>query len=372
MKVYVLGIRGFPKVQGGVEKHCEELFPRLVQLGCDITVFTRTPYIPEGERLKEWQGIKFIHLWCPRKKSFEAISHTFISSIVCIIKKPDIVHFHNIGPAIFVPLLKLFGIKTILTYHSINYQHQKWGGFAKFVLKAGEYLGLRFSNKVIVISKTTKKFLEEKYAKKDLEFMPNGVNIEKVITAGNTLKRYNLKPNGYIFTACRFVPEKGLHDLIEAYKRIKNPGFKLVIAGDADHGSDYSRKLKRLAKETDCVVMVGFVSGRPLAELFSNAGLFVLPSYYEGLPIALLEALSYGLPVLASDIPQNREVPLPDFRFFEVGNVDDLSKKMTELLNLGISAEEKNKQREILKENYNWDEIAQKTLEVYKSVLVKS
>jgi glycosyltransferase involved in cell wall biosynthesis len=189
---------------------------------------------------------------------------------------------------------------------------------------------------------------------------------------GDSLARYNVKPKRYVFTACRFVPEKGLHDLIAAYHKIDNPDLKLVIAGDADHENGYSRNLKKSTEGNSGIVLTGFLSGKPLQEIYSNAALFVLPSYYEGLPIALLEALSYGLPVLVSDIPQNREIPLPDFRYFRVGDIDDLYRKMQELINTGITEEEEKCYRELLDKEYNWDKIAQRTLNVYKSVVADS
>lgn len=370
-KIFVLGIRGFPDVQGGPERHSQELYPRLIRFGCDVTVFTRTPYIRRENRFFEWRGIKFIHIWSLRKKNFEVIIHTLLGSIVCLLKRPDIVHFHNIGPGLFIPLLKLARIKTVLTYHSINYEHQKWGRFARLILKLGEYLSIKFSDKVIVISRTAKEFLEKKYGRKDLEFIPNGVEILKVMPTGGNLKKYGLEAQRYIFTASRFTPEKGLHDLIEAYAKINNPEFKLVIAGDVDHEIDYSRRLKQKARKAG-VILTGFISGDALTELYSNAALFVLPSYYEGLPIALLEAMSYGLPVLVSDIAQNREISLPEFRFFPSGEIDLLAKKMIELFKRGISEEEKTQQRKILEENYNWDRIAQQTLEVYKKLITHS
>jgi len=369
LKIFVLGTRGFPNVQGGVEKHCEELFPRLVKLGCDVTVVTRTPYIPKEKRVSEWKRVKFIHLWCPKQKSIEAIIHTFLGVVVARIKSPDILHIHAIGPSILTPLANLLGLRVVMTNHGPDYQRQKWGKFAKIILKTGEFLGVKFADEVIIISKAIKGFLENKYSRKDLKFIPNGVNLAEIILAGNILKKYNLEPKKYIFTACRFVPEKGLHDLISAYQKISNPEFKLVIAGDADHETAYSRNIKKSAKESPGIILTGFISGKPLQELYSNAGLFVLPSYYEGLPIALLEAMSYGLPVLVSDIPQNREIPLPKFRFFEPGDVDLLSKKMVELFKLGIDEEESIKEREILKEKYNWSKIAKQTFQVYKNAL---
>ena len=370
MKIFVLGTRGFPNVQGGVEKYCEQLYSRVVNLGADVLVFARSHYFDIKNSV--WHGVKFCYLWCPRKKGIEAFIHTLFASIVTIFKKPDIAHFHNIGPAFFLPFVRLFGIKTVLTYHSINYLHQKWNTIEKFVLKAGEFLALKFADKIIVVSETTKNFLEKKYNRNDLIVIPSGVNLPQIISAGKVLKKYFLQPKKYIFTACRFVPEKGLHDLISAYRKIKNPEFKLVIAGDADHETKYSRNLKKLANETQGVVLTGVLTGKPLAELYSNAGLFVLSSYYEGLPIALLEALSYGLPVLVSDIPQHHEIPLPEFRYFKVGDTDELAKKIVELFNLGISEEEKQKYFKLLKENYNWDKIAIRILGIYKNVFGRS
>jgi len=354
IKVCVIGTRGFPDVQGGVEKHCEELYPRLVKLGVTVEVFTRTPYIPREKRLKEWCGIKFFHLWCPRKKSFEAIIHTFLGVLLARSKSPDILHIHAIGPSLLIPLAKCLGLKVVMTHHGPDYRRKKWGKFAKFVLKMGENLGTLFANKIIAISKGIKRHLKfRKSIFRKVVYIPNGVELPEILPPRETLKKYALEPKKYVFTASRFVPEKGLHDLIEAYRMLENPDFKIVIAGDADEG----------------VVLTGFISGKPLQELYSNAGLFVLPSYYEGLPIALLEALSYGLPVLVSDIPQNREIPLPEFRYFQPGDIDGLSRKLTELLTLGITEEERSRIKKTIEEKYNWDIIAKKTYEIYKSLM---
>ena len=368
MKIAVIGTRGFPGIQGGVEKHCEELYPRLVKLGCKVLVFTRTPYISPEKRLSEWKGVKFFHLWCPKKKSLEAITHTFLAVLLAKKWNPDIIHIHAIGPSLSVPFARGLGLKVVMTHHGPDYERAKWGKLAKKVLKIGEQWGVAYSNKSIAISKGIRDHIKNRY-KRDALFIPNGVYIPDIVPPGEELKRWRLEPKGYVFTACRFVPEKGLHDLVEAYRRLKNPPFKLVIAGDADHETPYSRKLKKLAAETPGVVLTGFISGRRLGELFSNAGLFVLPSYYEGLPIALLEALSYGLPVLVSDIPQHRELPLEKYRYFRKGDIINLGESMIRLFRLGISKKEKEKYFLLIRKEYNWDQIAKKTAKIYEEIL---
>jgi glycosyltransferase involved in cell wall biosynthesis len=369
LRIFVLGIRGFPDVQGGVEKHGEELYPRLVKLGCEVTVFTRTPYIPKKKRLFEWREVKFFYLWCPKQKYLETILHTFFGVLIAATKFPDILHIHAIGPSLMVPLAKSLGMKVIVTNHGPDYMRQKWGKLAKMVLRLGEFCAAKFCDKMVVISKNIKELIEKKYGRGDLELILNGVNGQEIVPPGETLMRYGIEPKRYVFAACRFVPEKGLHDLMNAYLQLRDRPFKLVIAGDADHETEYSRKIKEMAKKGEGIILTGFTSGRPLAELFSNAGLFILPSYYEGLPIALLEALSYGLPALVSDIPANREVPLKDFRFFPPGDISMLSQKMVELFKSGISEEERERNRELLVENYNWDAIAQKTYSIYASMV---
>ncbi len=368
-KIFVLGTRGFPGVQCGVEKHCEELYPRLVKLGCEVTVFTRTPYLAPENRPKQWAGIKFVHLWCPKSKSLEAITHTFIGVMIAGLNSPDILHVHAVGPANCIPLARLLGLKVVMTHHGPDYEREKWGALARRVLRLGEYLGTSFADGIIAISRGIERRLTARARiSGKVVYIPNGVDIPGDVETGGTLSRLGLKPRGYLFTACRFVPEKGLHDLIRAYNQIPDPGFKLVIAGDADHETEYSRKIKQMAEESEGVVLAGFISGDPLRELFANAGLFILASYYEGLPIVLLEALSYGLPVLASDIPQNREFRLPEFRYFPPGDVESLAGKMVELFNAGIDDREKAGQVVTLREKYSWDAIAHQTRGLYNNL----
>ena len=369
IKIFVLGLRGFPNVPGGVEKHCEELYPRLVKLGCEVIVITRAPYIPRESRRAEWQGVKFIHLFAWKNQFLEAITHTFCGLFVAAFHRPEIIHFHAIGPSIIAPLAKLFGLKVVVTNHGPDYLRQKWGKMARLILSLGESMGTRFADQIIVISNGIKEMLEKKYGRKDLRLIPNGVVIPRLVPPGEIQARFGLTPGQYILSACRFVPEKGLLDLIAAYQSLENPEFKLVLAGGADHENETSRAVEAVALRDERIILTGYLTGLPLAELFSSAGLFVLPSYHEGLPIALLEAMSYRLPVLVSDIAPNREVPLPEERYFPTGDINSLSWKLSELFHEGISRKEMEEQQAILVRKYDWEQIARRTMEVYRSVV---
>jgi glycosyltransferase involved in cell wall biosynthesis len=367
MKIYVIGLRGFPGVIGGVEKHCEQLYPKIAQNeNIDITVFARRSYFKKENRKKIWKNIKFKYFFSTKNSGLETILHTFFCSIYSIFNRPNIVHFHNIGPAIFIPLLKLFKIKTVLTYHSMNYQHGKWGFFAKLVLKMGEYFGINYADKIIFISKNTQKIIKKKYNVNNFEYITNGVEIIKKSNSIKFLEYFNLNQNNYIFTAARLVPEKGILDLINAFLLMKDNQFKLVIAGEADYENDYSRKIKKIAKKNESIILTGYISGEKLSELFSNAKLFVLPSYHEGLPIALLEAMQYNLSILASNIPGNKEVEIDANRYFKVGNLNDLKEKMEFFLKEPNYTKENLMYNNLIQKKYNWEVIAEKTLNIFK------
>ena len=366
IRVSIIGTRGFPYIQGGVEKHCESLYPLIAQKGCEVTVFRRKPYIDKQNDLKVFRKVRFRDLWTVRKKNFEAILHSLLASIICLYERPDVVHIHNIGPSLVLPLLKLGRLKTVISYHSPNYEHSKWGWFAKKILKLGESFVTWWADQVIFVSKTQSDLVDCK----NKIYIPNGVTIPTPALSSEFMTQIGTEPDKYILAVARLVPEKGMHDLIDAFKTMECD-YKLVIAGDADHETEYSRNLKQLAEEDDRIIMTGYITGEPLNQVYSHACLFVLPSYHEGLPIALLEAMSYGLPVLVSDIPANKEVGLPSERYFKCGNVSDLKEKMEALLEVKLSEREKEEIRSQIKEKYNWDRIAEQTIEVYEKVLVR-
>ena len=365
LKIAVLGTRGIPDVMGGIETHCQELYPRLVQRGADVTIFGRKGYTPKEEPY-EYKGVKVIPVESPHTAGLEAFVHTFR----CIVKiwrmHPDVVHLHAIGPAFVAPLFRMLGLKVVYTHHGQDYNRAKWGAFAKFVLRLSERMGTLFSNRVIVISKYLDSWLQEKYGCRKTVFIRNGVNIPQRLddgTAKKWLERHGLYGKRYIFALGRFVEEKGFHDLINAYKAANIPDVSLVIAGTADQESPYSKKLRQMACEAG-VVLPGFIYGEELQAVFENAALFVIPSYHEGLPIALLEALSYNLDVIASDISANTEVPLPEESFFRVGDVQALAAKLKQFVQLTSMRD----YRKIVEEFYNWERIADQTFEVYKSI----
>lgn len=304
-----------------------------------------------------------------KKKSIEALVHTFLSVVKARRLKADIVHIHAVGPGLLVPFAKLLGLKVVVTNHGPDYNRQKWGKSAKLMLRLGEYLGGRFADRVIVISSVIKKIIKQR-CKRNSTIIYNGVPLPTLSKERDYIDKFDLISGKYVIAVARFVPEKGLDLLITAFQQIKTD-FKLVIAGDADHETEYSKQLKQMIDNDENIIRTGYITGEPLNQLFTYAGLFVLPSFHEGLPIALLEAMSYGLSVLVSDIPANLEVDLPANRFFKCGDVNDLKEKLSYHLSKGISEKENLYFKKQIQQKYNWDTIAKQTIAVYKNLLAK-
>jgi len=343
MKISVVGLRGFPGVQGGIETHCENLYARLAKTDLNITVYGRKKY-----RVHDSSDIKTVWLPCFHNQYLETISYMFFAFFHILFNKPNIVHIHGIGPALFAPLFRLIGCKVILTHHGADYKRGKWGFFAKKVLKIGEKIGIKYANRIIILSECNRSSLSEK-----ITVIPNGVELPQ---------RKNNGQGKFIFAIGRFVKEKGFDDLLNALPKTT----RCIIAGKADHNSKYSENLTKKAKKLG-VELPGFVQGEAKEKLFLECGLFVIPSHHEGLPFTLLEAMSYGCRILASDIPVHREVGLPEECYFPCGDV----KRLADCLNHDLQDFRINRTQnydDILKEKYNWDKISQKTKEVYNAL----
>ena len=361
MKIVVTGTRGIPNILGGVETHCEELYPRIVASGYDVTLVRRKSYAQDS--LKEYKGVKLLDLSTSRSKYFEAIIHTL--KAVWKAKKllADIVHIHAIGPALVTPIARMIGLKVVLTHHGMDYDRDKWGKAAKFMLRMGERMGAKYADEVIVISSVINTMMKEKYHRMDAHLIYNGVPAPKFVDEIDYLNFLGLVPQKYIFAMGRFVPEKNFCRLIRAFSSLNDrDGYKLVLVGDANLEDEYSRKLKKNARENG-VILTGFIKGKKLHELLTHAAAFVLPSSHEGLPISLLEAMSYDLPVIVSDIPANLAVGLHHDSYFPVENEDKLAEKLAELI--------KNKptKHKFSLEKYQWEYIAKQTAKVYERVL---
>jgi len=367
LRVTMLGIRGFPDVQGGAEKHAEKLACALAGLGCDVEAIVRSGYVAKG-RSPRWRGVKLSRVWAPRRTGVEAFVHTFLGVLRTAFDRPDILHIHAIGPAFFTPLARALGLRVVVTCHSRNYEHKKWGRLARAILRFGEWAGMAFANGRIAVSDGLAKTLTRTY-RVPVSTIPNGIDRPHRIRSTEILQALGLAANRYVLMVARIDEDKRQLDLIAAYARLRMPDWQLALVGAADYSGAYAREVAEAARETPGVVLLGHQTGAALCELYTHAGCFVLPSRFEGQPIAVLEAASYGLPVVLSDIAAHREIAIPRARYFAVGDAAVLAAHLQEICTAPAGEKLAAAECAGLMAKHDWHTIAQRTLAVYCDAL---
>lgn len=366
----MLGHKRIPSREGGVEVVVEQLALRMVNLGDSVVCYNRKGHHVSGKefdtnKLTEYEGIRLKSVPTFDFKGLAAMSSSFFAALAAAFDKSDVVHFHAEGPCAMIWIPKLFGKRCIATIHGLDHQRAKWGNFARKYIMFGERMAVKYADEIIVLSKGVQDYFKDIYDR-ETSFIPNGVT-KPIIRKANFIKReFGLEKDSYILFLGRIVPEKGLKYLLEAFKYV-NTDKKLVIAGGSSDTDTYMSELKKMAKEDKRVIFTGFVQGRILEELYSNAYLYVLPSDLEGMPLSLLEAMSYGNCCVVSDIKECTEVVGNNAIVFKKGNADDLRAKLQELLDDdNRTAMYKESASDYIMEKYNWDNVVKSTLEIYK------
>ena len=370
IKIAMLGHKHVPSREGGVEIVVEELSTRMVERGNSVTLYNRSSKSKEGKdrkKEKEYKGIKLKYALTIDKKGLAAMTSSLFASIRIAFSRYDVVHYHAEGPAAMLWIPKLFRKRCIVTIHGLDWQRDKWSGFARKYIKFGEKTAVRFADAIIVLSKNVEEYFLSEYGRKTV-FIPNGITKPEILNPNFIKDKWNLNKDDYILFLGRLVPEKGVDLLIKAFKDIKTDK-RLVIAGFSSDTDEYQKELKELSKADERIIFTGFVEGRTLAELYSNSYLYVLPSNLEGMPLSLLEAMSYRNCCLTSDIKECTEVIENKGITFQKGNIKDLKEKLQELINTPSIVESYKKEAQgFILNKCNWEEIADKTLDIYYGI----
>lgn len=369
LKIAMLGHKRVPSREGGIEVVVEELATRMVRMGHQVTCYNRRGHHVSGKDFdtkneKYYKGIRLKRVFTVEKRGLAAMSSSFFAAIRVAFGRYDVVHFHAEGPCAMIWLPKLLGKRCIATIHGLDHQRAKWGKFAQWYILLGEKMAVKYADEIIVLSKGVQSYFWENYRRKTV-FIPNGVNIAQKRKANLITQKFQLIKDEYILYVGRLVPEKGLEYLIRAFKKVKT-SKKLVLAGGSSDTNEFETKLKKLASGDERIIFTGFVQGEILEELYSNAYIYTLPSDLEGMPLSLLEAMSYGNCCLVSDIEECSSVVEQNAIIFRKGNIKDLKEKLQD----AIDSEELVKKigsvsAEFICNKYNWDDITRSTIELY-------
>ena len=374
MRIAMIGQKGMPGIFGGVERHVDDLSCRLVESGIDVTVYAR-PWYTRG-KYRTYKGVNILRPPSLRTKHLDTISHTLFATVHAIMRDFDIIHYHGVGPALWAWLPRLFSPKTtvIVTFHSIDRKHAKWGFLARFILRIGEWCAARFPHQTIAVSHTIEQYLRDVYDCTAV-YIPNSVQVFSPIETAKELRAWGLKRGEYVLFVSRLIAHKGAHYLIDAWKLLQKTapkiirGKKLVIVGGGHYTSQYVKTLRQSASTDESIVLTGFQTGTPLVELFTHAALFVHPSDNEGMPLNVLEAMSYSLPTILSNIPEHKDLSLGEGFLFSRGRPASLAQAIERVLSLSeetrTAAGAKNRQRII--SEFNADRVIHDTLALYES-----
>ena len=378
LNIAMLGHKRIPSREGGIEIVVEELSTRMMKLGHSVTCYNRKGHHVSGKefdtgntgttgKLKEYKGVKIKEVFTIDKKGLAAMTSSVFASIHATLGNYDVVHYHAEGSCAMLWLPKLLRKKCVATVHGIDWKREKWKqGFGSKYIHFGEKIAVKYADEIIVLSKGVQEYFRDTY-RRETRFIPNGVNRPEIREVELIKERFGLVKDGYILFLGRLVPEKGLRYLIKAYKEVET-NKKLVIAGGASDTDGFITELKELAKEDDRIFFTGFVQGQILDELCSNAYIYTLPSDLEGMPLSLLEAMSYGNCCVVSDINECAEVVEDKAVKFMKSDVDDLREKLQILCDDEEKVRKyKNEAADFICQKYSWDDVVEKTLELYTS-----
>lgn len=367
LKISMIGHKHVLSREGGIEVVVKELSTRMIAKGHRVVCYDRSTGHVSGnteiDSRTRYKGVKIIPVWTVEKKGLAALTSSFSAAWRAMHSSADVVHFHAEGPAAMCWLPKIKNKRVIVTIHGLDWQRAKWGGIASKYIKHGEKQAVKHADAIIVLSRAVQEYFNKEYNRKTV-FIPNGVNRPTVISAQMIKEKWGLKKNNYVLFLGRIVPEKGLSYLVSAWNDIKTDK-KLVIVGGSSDTEEFMDELKKMAGSN--VLFTGFQQGRILEELYSNAYIYTLPSDVEGMPLSLLEAMSYGNCCVVSDIPECKEVVGDKGVVFKKGDINELKEKLQLLLNdERIVNEYKSKAVEYICSKYNWDEIVNQTIELYR------
>lgn len=375
MKIAFIGHKRIPSREGGIEIVVDELSTRMAARGEQVVAYNRRGHNVAGAQYDNsanrddapyvYKGVKVVPVTTIDAKGLAALTSSFFATLKAIKARPDVIHYHAEGPCVPLRLAHWAGIRTVATIHGLDWQRAKWGRFASSYLKLGERTAAKYADEVIVLSRNVQRYFKDTYGR-DVRFIPNGIERHQPVPAKEISERYGLGKDDYVLFLGRIVPEKGVHYLVEAFKQL-DTDKKLVIAGGSSDSADYYEQVKAVAAKDPRIVLTGFIEGRMLEELYSNAYLYVLPSDLEGMPMSLLEAMSYGNACLTSDIPECVEVVDGHAVTFRHGDVDDLRDQLAALFADPARINElKAKAADYITDKYDWSQVVEQTLALYR------
>jgi glycosyltransferase involved in cell wall biosynthesis len=373
MKIAVIGAKGLPPTQGGIEHYCAEVCPRIADEKHSVTLFAQSSYTesPWADRYT-YRGVNIRVLPSLGINGCDTFLSSALGATATVLGQYDVIHFHALGPSLFLPLPRLATqSKIVVTCHGLDWQREKWGKFSSSLIRAGERMAVRFAHEILVVSTELQDYFLRQYGRRTI-YLPNApAGYVTPKPALPYLSSLGLQPGKYIVFLGRLVPEKCPDLLIKAFQSLCPPTWKLVLVGGSGSSDAYTNSLYRLAANNSNILFTGALHGEKLAEMMTGAGLFVLPSNLEGSPLALLEAMREGIPCIASDIGPHQELLLPDRGIlFGAGRLSELVQALTwALANREAMQAMAQQAQKHVQLHHCWNAVSTEILQIYERLV---
>ncbi len=350
MRIAIMGIRGIPANYGGFETFAEELAPRLVEKGHDVTVYGRSNIVDYDAEY--YKGVRLIVLPTISHKYLDTVVHTFLCALHSLKERFDVVLVCNSANAYCSFIPRLVGTPVVINVDGLEWQRSKWNKLGRWFYLVSEWLSTVMANEIVTDAIGIRKYYLKKF-KKDSTFIPYGAPTGTVDST-EVLDKFKLTPGEYVLYVSRLEPENNAHLVVKAFEKVETD-LKCVIVGDAPYNGDYIKRLKETRDER--IIFTGYVFGQGYRELQSNAYFYVQATEVGGTHPALLEGMGHGNCVLANDVPEHREV-LAEAGIYFKGSNGELSEKMQYLLNNPAEVRALGKKAvERIEQHYSWDKV---------------
>ncbi len=365
MKLAIIGIRGIPANYGGFETFAEELAPRLVKRGHEVTVYGRSNTIKYDGRF--YKGVRLVILPTIPHKYFDTVAHTFLCTLHALKQRYDAILMCNSANAYCAYIPRLVGTPVAINVDGLEWKRSKWNRLGQWFYLLSEWLATVTATEIVTDAREIEKYYLEKFNKRST-FIPYGAPIEKVKT-NEVLRQFNLEPGRYVLYVSRLEPENNAHLVVKAFEKVKTE-LKCVIVGDAPYNGEYIQNLK--STKDPRIVFTGYVFGQGYRELQSNAYFYVQGTEVGGTHPALLEGMGHGNCVLANDVPEHREALGDAGVYFSTKKNGELAEKMQYLLDHPeVVASSGQKAVERIKQHYTWDKVADAYEVLFKKLAKK-
>lgn len=358
-QVAIVGIQGVPAKYGGFETLVENIIGENCSPEVCYTIFCsgKDYAMHISTYIGTYKGAKLKYVPLFHANGAQSTPYDILSMLKCL-RGYDTVLILGVSGCIFLPIFRLlYHKRLIVNIDGLEHKRDKWGKFAKWFLRTSEAMAVRFADVIVADNKGIQDYVAETYGKKSELIAYGGDHTQREVSEEKQteiLKKYGVEPGNYAISVCRIEPENNSHVICEAFAKSRK---NLVFVGNWNR-SEYSRNLKQEYSSYSNIHMIDSVYD--LDELYAlrnQCECYIHGHSAGGTNPSLVEAMTFGKPIIAFDVIYNRETTENKAYYF---------KSSGQLVELVLQKEKNGESmKEIAKRRYTWEHIAKQYEALY-------